>query len=152
MTRARVPNRQYIRRQRLSRLRKAHNIFVGWLEEQADRLSVPARALRDSLRKLGSLAPIEVTAAANAGDAEVALSSAATTDFSTPSTITRVGGDFVADGFAAGDTIQVESGPNAGRYTLASAVALTLVVDETFAQSDAASTDLIFRISPGSRD
>jgi len=77
-----IPNRQYIRRQRFSRLRKSHGLFLTWLTEQAARLSVPARALRDSLLDLGTLAPSEVAAAADAGAAGVALSSAATTNFS----------------------------------------------------------------------
>jgi hypothetical protein len=63
---ARTPHAKHLRRQRLSRLRKTHHSFTSWLNEQADRLSVPARALRDTLRNLGRRYPREVDLADNA--------------------------------------------------------------------------------------
>lgn len=93
---ARVMRRRRIRYQRLGRLRRNSRQFLAWLREQAERLSLPLRVLRDRLRLLGPLYASQVEAAEDAGDLGVVTSSAATVD------LVRIVADDTDAPFAAG--------------------------------------------------
>lgn len=139
--------------------------FSQWLARELSRLSVTSeRALRDTLREIGLLSPAEVEGAADAAGANVleatitatfadpvgALTGSPDFDFSaagvsmsgTPDltmsggdTITRSAGDFEADGFAAGDVVDVQGAGldpgNVGIFTVATVSGAVMTVVET---------------------
>lgn len=143
-----TPRLRRIRHQKLSRQRRGP--FAEWMNEQASRLGVPTRVVRDQLRTLGPSTPAEIEAAADAAAAGIMFSTAATVDFvAATRKVVRAAGSFVTDGFVVGGRVLVGgAGLNVGREApIAAVTALEITLDGPVVDETGVAA-VLYKVSP----
>lgn len=126
-----IPRRRRIRYQRLGRVRRGR--LANWLASQAARFGAPIRAVRDRIRFLGPLTPRElaeaVTIPAWSSSPTIWLLAFNNTLYRWDTINTTAVGGWIEDGFAVGQTIQVETPTTSFRARIAAVTAVNIAVE-----------------------